>query len=137
MTPRSATRATVLLAEDEAGVRYTFKSVLEEAGYEVRAVPSFAEAQSSIRESDFDAVITELSLERESLGLELAREAKQQKPAPAVVIYTGEPTVERLRTALALQVDYVALKPVDVEEIQAALFRLISRRSAALSLATY
>ena len=137
MTRNRANRATVLLADDEAGVRYTFKSVLEEAGYRVRAVPTFVEAQSSVRKDDYDAVITELSLEREALGLELAREAKKRRPAPAVVIYTGEPTVERLRAALALQVDYVALKPVDVEEIRSALSRLISRRSAALSLASY
>ena len=39
--------------------------------------------------------------------------------------------------ALALQVDYLALKPVDVDEIRSALFRLISRRAASLSLATH
>jgi DNA-binding response OmpR family regulator len=126
----------VLLAEDEPAVRTTFKSVLEEAGYKVRAVPSFEKAQSSIRQSDYDAIITELSLEKEALGLELAREAKKMRHAPAVVIYTAEPTVERLRAALALRVDYLALKPVDVDEIQTALGRLIARRSLALSLAT-
>jgi DNA-binding response OmpR family regulator len=127
----------VLLAEDEPGVRFTFKSVLEEAGYKVRAVPSFAEAQNYVRQGDYDAVITELSLEKGELGLELAREAKKRKPAPAVVIYTAEPTVERLRAALALQVDYLALKPVDLDEIRSALFRLISRRTVSLAMATH
>ena len=129
----TGTRGNVLLAEDEPAVRTTFKSVLEEAGYKVQAVPSFVEAKDSIRQSDFDAIITELSLEKEALGLELAREAKKRKPAPAVVIYTAEPTIERLRAALALRVDYVALKPVDLDEIRSALFRLIARRAAALS----
>jgi DNA-binding response OmpR family regulator len=129
-------RGSVLLAEDEPGVRYTFKSVLEEAGYKVQAVPTFAQAQSYIRQSRYDAVITELALEKGKLGLELAREAKKRKPAPAVVIYTAEPTVEHLRAALALQVDYVALKPVDLDEIRSALSRLISRRAASFSLAS-
>ena len=129
----TGTRGNVLLAEDEPAVRTTLKSVLEEAGYQVQAVPSFVEANDSIRQSDFDAIITELSLEKEALGLELAREAKKRKPAPAVVIYTAEPTIERLRAALALRVDYVALKPVDLDEIRSALFRLIARRAAALS----
>jgi DNA-binding response OmpR family regulator len=130
-------RGSVLLAEDEPNVRYTFKSVLEEAGYKVQAVPTFAQAQSQVRQGKYDAVITELALEKGELGLELAREAKKRKPAPAVVIYTAEPTVEHLRAALALQVDYLALKPVDVDEIRSALFRLISRRAASLSLATH
>jgi DNA-binding response OmpR family regulator len=126
----------VLLAEDEPSVRYTFKSVLEEAGYKVQAVPTFAQAQSHVRRGKYDAVITELALEKGELGLELARQAKKRKPAPAIVIYTAEPTVEHLRAALALQVDYVALKPVDLDEIRSALFRLIARRTASLSLAT-
>jgi DNA-binding response OmpR family regulator len=130
-------RGSVLLAEDEPNVRYTFKSVLEEAGYQVQAVPTFAQAQSQVRQGKYDAVITELALEKGELGLELAREAKKRKPAPAVVIYTAEPTVEHLRAALALQVDYLALKPVDVDEIRSALFRLISRRTASLSLAAH
>ena len=109
--------------------------VLEEAGYKVQAVPTFAEAQNSMRKREYDALITELSLERGELGLELAREAKKLKHAPAVLIYTAEPTIESLRAALALQVDYVALKPVDLEEIRSALFRLISRRSVSLCLA--
>jgi len=46
-----------------------------------------------------------------------------------VVVYTDQPTVDRLRTALALKVDYFAFKPVDIEEIKSALFRLISRRT--------
>ena len=135
MTRGETTLGAVLLAEDEPGVRYTFSSVLEAAGYKVQAVPTFAEAQTSMRKREYDAVITELSLERGELGLELAREAKKLKHAPAVVIYTAEPTIENLRAALALQVDYVALKPVDVEEIRSALFRLISRRSVSMSLA--
>jgi CheY-like chemotaxis protein len=133
LTSSTGTRGNVLLAEDEPAVRTTFKSVLEEAGYQVQAVPSFTEAQDFIRQSNFDAIITELSLEKEALGLELAREAKKRKPAPAVVIYTAEPTIERLRAALALQVDYLALKPVDLDEIRSALFRLIARRADALS----
>jgi CheY-like chemotaxis protein len=133
---RDAKLGAVLLAEDEPGVRYTFKSVLEEAGYNVQAVPTLAEAQNSIRKREYDAVITELSLERGDLGLELAREAKKLKNAPAVVIYTADPSIESLRAALALRVDYLALKPVDLEEIRSALFRLISRRSVSLSLST-
>jgi DNA-binding response OmpR family regulator len=137
LAPHDPIRGSVLLAEDEPNVRYTFKGVLEEAGYKVQAVPTFAQAQSQVRQGKYDAVITELALEKGDLGLELAREAKKRRPAPAVVIYTAEPTVEHLRAALALQVDYLALKPVDVDEIRSALSRLLSRRAASLSLAAH
>jgi DNA-binding response OmpR family regulator len=110
---------------------FTLKTVLEDAGYQVRAVPSFALARQSMRENKFDAVITEIALENGDLGLELAREAKKLSRPPAVMIYTGNPTVERLRHALHLGVDYIAFKPGDLQEIKAALFRLIHRRAMA------
>src|ERR1700676_3261323 len=105
-------RGTVLLAEDEPSILYTFTTILEEAGFEVHTAQSFDAANASIQQNDYDAIITEFSLDREGMGLELAREAKKRKWAPAVLVYTGRPTVERLRSALSLRVDYFAFKPM-------------------------
>ena len=123
-----AKRGSILLADTDRNVLYTFKMILEEAGFRVQAVSTFIAARGAIAQSGFDAVVTELSLEREGQGLNLAREAKELTPSPIVVLWTDHPTMENLRAAWHLQVDYVAFKPVDLEEIQAALKRLIARR---------
>ncbi len=60
-------------------------------GYRVRAVPDFAAARKAIGRGAYDAVVTDMSLEEEGLGLELAREAKKLRSAPAVVVYTDRP----------------------------------------------
>ncbi len=125
-------RGTVLLAEDEPAILYTFTTILEEAGFRVQSARTFQTAQESIQQNDFDAIITEFSLDREGMGLELAREAKKRKKVPAILIYTGDPTVERLRAALDLGIDYFAFKPVDLDEIKTALFRLVAFRAAKL-----
>lgn len=119
------------MAEDEPAILYTFKAVLEEAGFDVQSAPSFQVAQKSIRQNDYDAVITEFSIDKDGLGLELAREAKKRVRAPAVLVYASDPTVDRLRAALKLGVDYFAFKPVDLDEIKTALFRLVAHRAAA------
>ncbi|GAC1436859.1 MAG: response regulator [Terriglobales bacterium] len=129
MMQSNRTTANILLAEDEPGIMYTFKTILEEAGFEVESASTFQTAQKSIEQNDYDAIITEFSLGREGLGLELVRQAKKLARAPAVVMYSGYPTVERLRAALALGVDYFAFKPVDLDEIKTALFRLVARRA--------
>lgn len=121
--------ANILLAEDEPGILYTFKTILEEAGFQVQSAPNLQSAQKSIEQNNYDAIITEFSLGREGLGLELVRQAKKLARAPAVVMYSGHPTVERLRAALALGVDYFAFKPVDLDEIKTALYRLVARRA--------
>ena len=81
----------------------------------------------------YDAVITDLGLGQERLGLELAKKAKRMQPAPAVLIYSGQPTVDSLRAALKLGVDYFAFKPVDLDEIKSALSRLVARRAELLA----
>ena len=126
-------RANVLLAEDEPGILYTFKVILEEAGFEVQSAPSFDQARQSLQEYSYDAVITDFGLGQERQGLELAKAAKRKKPAPAVLIYSGHPTVDNLRAALSLRVDYFAFKPVDLDEIKTALSRLIARRADLLA----
>jgi DNA-binding NtrC family response regulator len=122
----------ILLAEDEPGIMFTFKAILEEAGFLVDSASNFEGAKKAIANGNYDAVITDFSLEREGLGLELAREAKQRHPAPAILVYSGDPTVERLRHALALPVDYFAFKPIDLDEIKVAIARLVARRAEAL-----
>lgn len=130
MLPRGSYKPSVLLVEDEPGILTTFRAILDQEGFEVTAVATYRAATSLIQEQSYDAVITELNLEGQDLGLRLAAELKLQKKPPAVVIYTGYPTIQQLRQALKLRVDYVALKPVDLNEIKAALRRLIARRSS-------
>ncbi|MGH9513143.1 MAG: response regulator [Terriglobales bacterium] len=137
MGKESESRGTVLLAEDEPSILYTFTTILEEAGFEVKSAQSFTVAKESIRQNDYDAVITEFSLDRDGLGLELAREAKKHKRAPAVLLYTDNPTVERLRAALKLGVDYFAFKPMDLDELKTALSRLVALRAARLPVAAH
>ncbi len=132
MTPARSKRPWVLLAEDEPGILFTFSAILRQQGYQVETARSYAEAQERMRAHRYDAMIADLNMERVGLGLELARQAKELEPPPAVVIYTGYPTLEQLRAALALRVDYLALKPVDLEEIKTALHRLVTRRAISL-----
>ena len=132
MTPARSKRPWVLLAEDEPGILFTFSAILRQQGYQVGTARTYAEAQERMVAHRYDAMIADLNMERVGLGLELARKAKELDPPPAVVIYTGYPTLEQLRAALALHVDYLALKPVDLEEIKTALHRLVTRRAVSL-----
>lgn len=130
---RDERQPVVLLAEDEPSVLYTFKTILEEAGFRVQSAPDFHRAHKSIQGQDYDAIITDFGLGREGLGLELAKAAKRKQPAPAIRIYSGQPTVEGLRAAMKIQVDYFAFKPVDLDEIKGALSRLVARRAELLA----
>jgi len=129
---RGRIQSQILLAEDDPGIMYTFRAVLEQAGFTVDCAGTFGEAQTAVRDHHYDAIITDFALDRNDLGLELAREAKRRNPAPAILVYTSHPTVDQLRNALAARVDYFAFKPVDLDEIKLAIARLVARRAEGL-----
>ncbi|HMC32680.1 MAG: response regulator [Acidobacteria bacterium] len=120
----------LLLVDDETSILQTLQMVFENEGYQVLTAQSCAEALNLLHNGQkFDAVITDLNMEREDIGLEVARAAQRVKPRPAIVIYTGFASVPNSRAALDMGVDYMAHKPVEISELISALNRLISKRA--------
>ena len=108
--------------------------ILERAGYKVIAVGSCADGLRALaNHSPIDALISDLHMERQNIGLELARAAMQQRPKPVVMLCTGYADVHNSRAALDMHVDYMATKPVELEELLAALASLLARRAAVSS----
>lgn len=121
-------KRSVLLVDDETSILQTLRLVFEHEGYEVATAQSCSEALQVLSDNGkFDAVITDLNMEQEDIGLEVARAALKTKPKPAVVICTGFASLSNSRTALDLGVDYMAHKPVELKDLISALNRLIAR----------
>ncbi|HEU5453799.1 MAG TPA: response regulator [Terriglobales bacterium] len=124
-----ARRPTLLIVDDEENVARTLQLIFEREGYRVSTANSSAQAIQTLSNGhSFDIVITDLNMEREDIGLEVARFAKRLKPAPIVVICTGFANLNNTRQALTMHVDYLATKPVDLDDLRGALSRLLTRR---------
>jgi CheY-like chemotaxis protein len=122
-------KPSVLVVDDEENITRTLQLVFEREGYEVTPAYSYAEAVRILENGHtLDAVITDLNMEKEDIGLEVARVARALKPPPVVVICTGFANLKNSRRALEMHVDYLVNKPVDIEELTSALRRLIARR---------
>ena len=107
------------------------KMVFERDGYAVRTADSCASALKLLENgNEFDAVITDLNMERENIGLEVARAALQLHPKPAVVLCTGYASVDNSAAALQMKVDYMVTKPVDLDELKRAVRRLMAFRES-------
>ena len=115
--------------DDEFGIRETLQLVFERDGYELMTAQSCAEALGPLKDGTrFDAVLTDLNMEKEDIGLEVARAARELKPKPAIVVFTGFASMSNTRAAFEIGVDYMANKPVEVKELGSVLQRLILRR---------
>lgn len=108
---------SILIVDDEASLRNTFRIFLSRAGYEkVQAVASFDEAITAVSSERFDLIICDIVLESKS-GIELLQKFNEMGVICPVVIVTGFPHVETASDAVRLGAfDYLS-KPVDKETL--------------------
>jgi CheY-like chemotaxis protein len=79
--PAMEQKGCVLIVDDEKGILETLRLVFEYDGYAVFTATSCAEAVRRLEDgSKFNAVITDLNMEKEDIGLEVVRAAKELTP---------------------------------------------------------
>ena len=117
MTQIETRESAILVVDDEASLRNTFRTFLKRAGYEtVIAASSFEEAVETVSSRMFDLIICDIVLESQS-GIELLRRFRQLGVNCPVVMVTGFPHVETASEAVRLGAfDYLA-KPVEKEAL--------------------
>ncbi len=81
----------ILLVDDEPAILLTLKALLEIHGFEVETATSARDAKSKLRSSSFAMVITDMRMENDQAGLEVARAAKKAAYQPAVALLTAFP----------------------------------------------
>jgi CheY-like chemotaxis protein len=79
---------TVLVIEDEDGLRRLFRSVLEEAGYRVQEAADGAEGLRLYSEAPVDLVITDIYMPGRD-GLEVLQTQRRQYPKLKILVITG------------------------------------------------
>ena len=129
-TIRANKPIAILLVDDEVNVTRTLQMILEQEGYAVVPAYSAAEALSRFKDGYRPGiVITDLNMEEDDIGLEVARAAQKLKPKPIVVICTGYANVENASIALEMRIDHLLTKPVSIEELRSSLLRLVEERA--------
>ena len=121
--------ATVLLAEDESGVRALAQRILERAGFRVLVARHGADALLLWRqhESEIDVVVTDLVMP-ELGGRELATELRASRPGLPVLFMSGYSDDEMTRRGIAdARVAFLA-KPFSTESLVTAVREVLQRR---------
>ena len=115
---------SVLVVDDETGMRETVAEILEGAGYEVSTARSGEDALSRLAERTFDVVLMDIRMPGRD-GISVLREIGG--PPPPVVMMTAYAVDEQLQAALDLKSFAVVHKPVPVPY----LIDLVARAAAA------
>jgi CheY-like chemotaxis protein len=113
-------RPCVLLADDEVLIRDLVQDALEEAGYEVAAAATGAEALAALeREGGFVGLVTDINFGGPPVGWEVATRAREIHPSIAVVYMTGDSAHEW--SAHGVPQSTVVAKPFAPSQIAIAL----------------
>jgi DNA-binding response OmpR family regulator len=115
----------ILLVDDELAILLTLKAVLEINGFDVDTAASAREAKSKLRTNEYHMVITDLRMESENAGIEVARAAKKALTPPAVAMLTAFPLPGFEWQEQGM--DKMLVKPMNTEELLLQIEALLVR----------
>jgi DNA-binding NtrC family response regulator len=121
----------ILIIDDDESYRDYLTALLARSGHTVRALPHAKQLRRIIETERFDVVITDLYMP-EVDGIEILLGIREVVPAMPVIGITGGYALCS-RAMEALGADAVLQKPLDVDELQAALQRALDKSRAAQS----
>ena len=121
--------ARVLLIDDEPSILSVLSTLLKAEGYDVVAASGGEEAQKLISDEEFDLMISDIRMSPIN-GMELLKQAHNEKPAMSVIMLTAYGSVETAIDALKLGAfDYVT-KPFKVDELLITVQRALEYNKA-------
>jgi len=119
--------ASILIIDDDAGVRDMISSILEDEGYSVEAVDNGEQAIKTCEKLPFDVALVDINLP-DIKGTELLRKLKQLQPKMVKIIVTGNPSIENAVKALNEKSDGFITKPFDPQELLDMIRKLIAEK---------
>jgi len=120
---------TILLVDDEEIILNSIGKNLRQQGYDVTLANSGEQAISLLNSSQFDLLVTDLSM-HETDGIQVLKEAKKVNSLTAVIILTGYGDMASAIDALRLGADDYLLKPCDPEEFIIRIRRCFEKQEA-------
>jgi len=109
------TKPTILVCDDEEGIRESFKLILSDQ-YNVRFAVNGLEAIEILKTLSPDAMLLDIKMPKQH-GMEILKQIKKLKPKLPVIIVTGYQSVEMAQEALRSgATDYIP-KPFESKQI--------------------
>lgn len=123
--------ATILLVEDDAGIRAALSLAMEDEGYEMLQAPNGRTGLAMVASNHPDLVLLDLRLPDIS-GFEVCREIRTRSNLPIIMV-TAQTDTHDLVAGLEAGADDYVTKPVNSKElaarIRAALRRIVRESS--------
>ena len=118
---------SILVVDDEPGIRDGMAELFARRGYECRTAPSGEAALSIFRECPSQAVLSDVGM-ADVDGLEVARTVLETHPETAVVLMSGRASAEVAIEALRSGASDFLLKPLDFSTAERSVQQAVSKK---------
>jgi len=108
------TALTVLVVDDEPGMRETLTAILETNGYRVTSAPDGESAFVAVRDESFDVVVMDVKLPGRD-GVSVLEE--MDNPPPQVILMTAYAQEQRLKDAVNANAYAIVHKPFEARRM--------------------
>ena len=107
--------SSILVVDDEGGIRSSLQAILREEGWQADAVATGEECVKAAAKKSYDLILLDVWLPGMD-GLEALRRLKERDPAPIVIMISGHATIETAVKATKLGAFDFIEKPLSMEK---------------------
>ncbi len=123
-----ATKATVLVVDDEEGILETLSGILEDEGYEVATASSGEQALKLVRELSPDVILLDIWMPQGIDGLKTLKGIKESAQESAVIMISGHANIDLAVQATKLGAYDFLEKPLSLEKVLILIQRAIEKQ---------
>ena len=123
----ATTLVDLLIVDDDEALRGWTERVVRERGYSCELAANAAEARALMQEREYELVLLDINMPGES-GMTLLGEIRREHPWTAVVMVTGEDSLDVALTAIELGAYGYLVKPVGTGELVISVASALHRR---------
>lgn len=120
--------ASILIIDDDIGIRLTLQELFVDEGYEVVTLASAEEALRHLQKFDPDLVLLDLNLPGMHGLTLLEKIQKQENPSPVVIITSNTDAPSAVKAMKLGALDYIT-KPFNLDELILVVKRIINDRT--------
>lgn len=116
---------TVLIVDDQPGIRLLLKEVFSKEGYQAVTAGSGIEAFEKVQEKLPDLVLLDMKIPGMD-GIEILKRLKKSHPCTHVIMMTAYGELDLIRESMNWGAECYFTKPFDVFEVRDAVNRLLA-----------
>lgn len=123
---QKASQARLLVVDDERIALNNLKHILEKHGYEVSTASSGAAALSLLDEHEYDAVLTDLLMDKVD-GMQILRRCRERELDSEVIVITAFASAESAVEAMKEGAFYYIAKPFRLDEVRKVVAEAVEK----------